>query len=79
VEVSERAGCPALLVENGRDIPPERLVSARRVGLTAGASAPEQLVQEVVGALAGLGRANVSERSVAREEVHFRLPPEVRK
>jgi 4-hydroxy-3-methylbut-2-enyl diphosphate reductase len=79
VEVSERAGCPALLVENGGDIPPERLVSARRVGLTAGASAPEQLVEGVVGALAGLGRADVSERSVAREEVHFRLPPEVRK
>jgi 4-hydroxy-3-methylbut-2-enyl diphosphate reductase len=79
VEVAERAGCPALLVENGGDIPPERIVSARRVGLTAGASAPEQLVEGVVSALAGLGRAAVSERSVAREEVHFRLPPEVRR
>jgi 4-hydroxy-3-methylbut-2-enyl diphosphate reductase len=78
VEVSERAGCPALLVENGGDIPPERLVGARRVGLTAGASAPEQLVEGVVRALVGLGGAEVSERSVAREEVHFRLPPEVR-
>ena len=79
VEVSERAGCPALLVENGGDIPPERLVGARRVGLTAGASAPEQLVQGVVQALAGLGGTDVSERSVTREEVHFRLPPEVRR
>jgi 4-hydroxy-3-methylbut-2-enyl diphosphate reductase len=79
VEVSERAGCPALLVENGGDIPPERIVGAKRVGLTAGASAPEQLVQGVVQALAGLGGAYVSEHSVAREEVHFRLPPEVRR
>jgi 4-hydroxy-3-methylbut-2-en-1-yl diphosphate reductase len=79
VEVSHRAGCPALLVENGGDIPPERLVGAGRVGLTAGASAPEQLVQGVVQALAGLGAACVSERAVATEEVHFRLPPEVRK
>jgi 4-hydroxy-3-methylbut-2-enyl diphosphate reductase len=79
VEVAERAGCPALLVENGGDIPPERIVGARRVGLTAGASAPEQLVEGVVNALNGLGGAEVSERSVAREEVHFRLPPEVRR
>jgi len=79
VEVSERAGCPALLVENGRDIPPERLVGAGRVGVTAGASAPEALVEGVVSALDGLGGAEVSERSVAREEVHFRLPPEVRR
>jgi 4-hydroxy-3-methylbut-2-enyl diphosphate reductase len=78
VEVSERAGCPALLVDDGRDIPPERLVGARRIGLTAGASAPEALVEGVVQALAGLGGAEVSERSVAKEEVHFRLPPEVR-
>jgi 4-hydroxy-3-methylbut-2-enyl diphosphate reductase len=79
VEVSERAGCAAMLVENGGDILPERLVGAGRVGLTAGASAPESLVEGVVHALAGLGRAEVGERSVAREEVHFRLPPEVRK
>jgi 4-hydroxy-3-methylbut-2-enyl diphosphate reductase len=79
VEVSERAGCPALLVENGGDIPPERLRRAGKVGLTAGASAPESLVEGVVRALAGLGSAEVSERSVAREDVHFRLPPEVRK
>ncbi len=79
VEVSERAGCPALLVENGGGIRPERLVGANRVGLTAGASAPERLVQGVVKALTGLGVAHVSERSVASEEVHFRLPPQVRK
>src|SRR5207302_116513 len=68
VEVSERAGCPALLVENGGDIPPERVVGARRVGLTARASAPEALVEGVVRALAGLGGAAASERSVAQEE-----------
>jgi 4-hydroxy-3-methylbut-2-enyl diphosphate reductase len=78
VEVSERAGCPALLVDDGGDIPPERLVGTKRIGLTAGASAPEQLVEGVVRAIAGLGRAEVSELSVAREDVHFRLPPEVR-
>ena len=78
VEVAERGGCSALLVEGADDIPPEALVGARRVGLTAGASAPEALVEGVITALAGLGGATVSERSVAIEDVHFKLPPGVR-
>ena len=79
VEVAERAGCPARLVENAEDIPPALLVGAHRVGLTAGASAPEALVEEVVRALDGLGAVSLVERSVANEDVHFKLPPEVRK
>jgi 4-hydroxy-3-methylbut-2-en-1-yl diphosphate reductase len=78
VEVSERAGCPAVLVEDGSDIPPERLVGVRRVGLTAGASAPEELVEGVVRALEGLGTVSLEERTVAREEIRFKLPPQVR-
>jgi 4-hydroxy-3-methylbut-2-enyl diphosphate reductase len=78
VEVAERAGCPAALVEDGSDIRPEFLIGCRRVGLTAGASAPESLVHGAVSALDGLGPVTVSERTVAREEVHFKLPPEVR-
>jgi 4-hydroxy-3-methylbut-2-enyl diphosphate reductase len=77
-EVAQRAGCPALLVEDAGEIPPRRLLDVRRVGLTAGASAPEELVQGVVRALEGLGRVNLEERTVAREEIHFKLPPEVR-
>jgi 4-hydroxy-3-methylbut-2-enyl diphosphate reductase len=65
-------------VENGSEIPPELLIGCKRVGLTAGASAPEVLVEGVIRALDGLGGATVNERSVAREDVHFKLPPEVR-
>jgi 4-hydroxy-3-methylbut-2-enyl diphosphate reductase len=79
VEVAERAGCPALLVEGAAEIPPEVLVGTRRVGLTAGASAPESLVEGVISALDGLGGATVSERVVATEDVHFKLPPEARR
>jgi len=78
VEVSERAGCPALLVDDASEIPPELLVAVSRVGLTAGASAPESLVQGVVRALDGLGGASVSERTVATEDVYFKLPPELK-
>jgi 4-hydroxy-3-methylbut-2-enyl diphosphate reductase len=78
VEVAGRAGCRAALVENAGDIPPELLAGARRVGLTAGASAPEALVDDVVSALRGLGAVTVSERSVANEDVEFKLPPALR-
>jgi 4-hydroxy-3-methylbut-2-enyl diphosphate reductase len=79
VEVAERAGRPARLVADACEIRPEWLVSRRRIGLTAGASAPEALVGQVVDALDGLGQITVSERAVATEDVHFKLPPAVRK
>ncbi len=78
VEVAERAGSRAALVEDGTEIPPELLIGADRVGLTAGASAPESLVEGVVRALDGLGGVTVSERTVAREDIHFKLPRDVR-
>jgi 4-hydroxy-3-methylbut-2-en-1-yl diphosphate reductase len=78
VEVAERAGSRAALVEDGTEIPPELLIGCERVGLTAGASAPETLVEGVVSALDGLGGVTVSERAVAREDIHFKLPRDVR-
>jgi 4-hydroxy-3-methylbut-2-enyl diphosphate reductase len=78
VEVAERAGCPARLIEDATQIQPVILHGARRVGLTAGASAPEELVEQVITALGGLGKVTVSERNVASETMQFKLPPEVR-
>jgi 4-hydroxy-3-methylbut-2-enyl diphosphate reductase len=79
VEVAQRAGRPAQLVADASKIRPEWLEGAHRVGLTAGASAPEALVGQVVDALDGLGQVTVSERAVATEDVHFKLPPSLRK
>ncbi|MBX5469636.1 MAG: 4-hydroxy-3-methylbut-2-enyl diphosphate reductase [Thermoleophilaceae bacterium] len=76
VEVAERAGCPARLIDDERDIDPEWLARAETVGLTAGASAPERLVQRVLGALSGLGPVEVEERNVREESIRFKLPPE---
>jgi 4-hydroxy-3-methylbut-2-enyl diphosphate reductase len=78
VEVAERAGCRAQLVERAEEIAPELLVGIRRIGVTAGASAPESLVQEVVSAIDGLGGITLRELAVAREDMHFNLPPQVR-
>jgi 4-hydroxy-3-methylbut-2-enyl diphosphate reductase len=79
VEVAERAGCRALLIDDASEIEPALLVGTRRLGLTAGASAPEALVHGVVSAIRGLGGADVSERTVATEDVHFKLPVGLRR
>ena len=78
VEVAQRAGARAALVECAEEIPPALLAGVRRVGVTAGASAPELLVTKVVSALGGLGDVSVIEHAVAIEDTTFNLPPQVR-
>ncbi|HKA04191.1 MAG TPA: 4-hydroxy-3-methylbut-2-enyl diphosphate reductase [Acidimicrobiales bacterium] len=78
VEVSRRAGCPAVLVEDASELGLDVLAGARTIGLTAGASVPDELVDGVVAALSGLGSVDVEERRVVEENVQFRLPAEVR-
>ena len=78
VEVSAREGCPAWLVDDETEIDPAWLVGASTVTVTAGASAPEVLVDRVVGALRGLGPVTVEERQVMHESVQFTLPIELR-
>ena len=74
VEVSAREGCPARLIDDETEIDPDWLVGVRTVGVTAGASAPEVLVDRVVEALAGLGPVDVRERHVVEESMQFTLP-----
>ncbi len=76
VEVSQSAGTRAYLINDVRDIRPEWLEGARRIGVTAGASAPEVLVTEVVQTLRSRGAA-VREVNVVEESVRFALPPEL--
>jgi len=78
VEVSSREGCPAWLVDDETEIDPAWLVDARTVAVTAGASAPEVLVDRVIAALRGLGPVTVEERQVMDENVQFTLPIELR-
>lgn len=78
VELARRRGTRAHLIDEARDIRPAWLEGVSTVGLTAGASAPHHLVEEVVVALAGLGPVTVTEHETARETVHFTLPLQVR-
>jgi 4-hydroxy-3-methylbut-2-enyl diphosphate reductase len=77
VEVSVRAGVPARLIDDASMIQEEWLVDVKRVGLTAGASAPEVLVEHVSERLAGLGFTDQRDFDLIREDVRFTLPPEL--
>jgi 4-hydroxy-3-methylbut-2-enyl diphosphate reductase len=74
VEVAERAGVPAHLVDDATEIKPEWLLDVSRVGITAGASAPPHLVDEVIGTVQALGPVEVTERVHTTEEIEFTLP-----
>jgi len=77
VEVARLHGAPATLIDGERDLDRDLLDDHTTVGLTAGASTPEELVQAVVSGLAAAGYDELAEVEVAREDVHFRLPREV--
>jgi len=77
VEVARKQGTPAYLIENYRAIRGEWLEGTRTVALTAGASAPECLVQEAVSFLTQSGFTNLQEVEVMPENVRFGLPPEI--
>jgi 4-hydroxy-3-methylbut-2-enyl diphosphate reductase len=77
VEVAKRDGIPARLIEDASDIDPAWFQGVESVGLTAGASAPEVLVEQVSERLSALGYGDQSDLEFIREDVRFTLPPEL--
>jgi 4-hydroxy-3-methylbut-2-enyl diphosphate reductase len=78
VEVAKRAGCPhTILVERARDIPWPSLSGISTVGLTAGASAPEILIEEIIGAFKARFDTRVETVTTAAESLIFKLPREL--
>lgn len=75
VEVSKNLGTNSYLIDKAEDIQPEWLNGVGTVAVTAGASAPEVLVQDVVGYLQSKGYGSVDEVEVMPENVRFGLPP----
>ncbi|MEY8877720.1 MAG: 4-hydroxy-3-methylbut-2-enyl diphosphate reductase [Leptothrix sp. (in: b-proteobacteria)] len=76
-EVAERRGTPAYMIDNASELQPawfDGLRSGARVGLTAGASAPELLVQQVVTRLRSLGALSVRKMPGVEETIEFPLP-----
>ena len=77
-ELAEKQGVPAYLIDGAEDIRPEWLINVERVGVTAGASAPESLVAGVIEQLRQQVSANVSEMEGVAEHMEFALPRELR-
>jgi len=79
VEVAERAGCPkAMLVQRADQIPWAELLGHTTIGITAGASAPEALVEEVVEAFRARYEVTIEVVETTRERVAFNVPRELR-
>jgi 4-hydroxy-3-methylbut-2-en-1-yl diphosphate reductase len=77
VEVAQRAGVSARLIEDANDVDSSWLEGVKTVGLTAGASAPEILVEQVSQRLFACGFTNQRDLDLIREDVRFTLPPEL--
>ena len=73
-EVAANRGVPSYMVDDARELKSEWIAGKRRVGVTAGASAPEALVAQVIARLRELGAANVAELSGVVERVVFPMP-----
>jgi 4-hydroxy-3-methylbut-2-en-1-yl diphosphate reductase len=73
-EVAEKYGCPARLIGSAAELQPEWLEGKRRIGISAGASAPEVLVQELIERLKVLGVKGVRTLDGVQETVSFPLP-----
>lgn len=76
-EVAESSGARAYLIDDASEIDPAWLDGIRAIGITAGASAPEHLVQEVIAYLQNHGAGEVEEIEAVQERVTFTLPTEL--
>ena len=77
-EIGIEEGVPSYLIADGSELDPAWVEGKDRIGLTAGASAPEELVENVIDALRRLGEVDVSTMDGTREKIEFRLPAELR-
>jgi len=76
-EIGTEAGIPSYLIADGSELDPEWLTGVKAVGITAGASAPEVLVDDVIEALRRIGPVVVSVLPGREENIEFLLPPEL--
>jgi 4-hydroxy-3-methylbut-2-enyl diphosphate reductase len=76
-EIGEEVGVPSYLLADGSELNPEWVKGANSVGITAGASAPESMVENVIDALRRLGPVEVTIMDGIEETIQFRLPAEL--
>ena len=77
-EIGVEKGLPSHLIADGNELDPAWLTGVQTIGLTAGASAPEELVLDVIEALRRHGKVEVEQMTGVHEDIEFRLPNELR-
>jgi 4-hydroxy-3-methylbut-2-enyl diphosphate reductase len=77
VEVAERCGAKSWLIQRGSEIDPAWFDGVETMGLTAGASAPEELVQEVIEAIGAFRAVELEQVVSAEEKMVFKLPKQL--
>ena len=77
-EIGEEVGVPSYLIADGKDLDPAWLEGAETIGLTAGASAPEELIMDVLATLRRISDIEVTQMDGAKEDIQFRLPAALR-
>ncbi|MBV9535750.1 MAG: 4-hydroxy-3-methylbut-2-enyl diphosphate reductase, partial [Solirubrobacterales bacterium] len=78
VEVARECGAESHLIDNESQVREQWLAGKRSIGITSGASAPEQLVQRLVEFFRDRGTTDIEELDVIREDVRFMLPKSIR-
>jgi 4-hydroxy-3-methylbut-2-enyl diphosphate reductase len=78
VEIGRELDIPSYLIADGSELDPAWVAGKKSVGLTAGASAPEKLVEDVIAALGRIAPVEVSTMDGKKEHIEFRLPAELR-
>ena len=77
-ELAERCGVPSFLVDSAKDISKNWIIGKNKIGITAGASAPESLVKEVIESLKLIGCQSLVEIPGVQENIKFSIPKELR-
>jgi 4-hydroxy-3-methylbut-2-en-1-yl diphosphate reductase len=77
VEVCEKSGVPAYLLDDKSEVKPEMLEGVTTVAITAGASAPEHLVENLIEYLRSFGYSDLEEAEIKEEDVRFTLPADL--
>ena len=77
-ELAEKCGATSILIDGANEIDFEKLSQFKSIGITAGASAPESIVQKVVKVVSNKFNAIPEELGENKENIYFRLPPELR-
>jgi len=77
-ELAEKCGCKSVLIDSFSDLDLRQIEGLNKISITAGASAPEERVQEIATSVKNYTNAKIIEHGIDKENIYFKLPPKLR-